>query len=40
LSSEQDAIDVENASDYHEMVGNLATFEPDRIKILMDMKVI
>src|ERR1700733_2398813 len=40
LSSERDAIDVENATDYREMVANLANFEPDKIKILMDMKVI
>jgi hypothetical protein len=40
LSSERDAIDVENASDYHEMVSNLANFEPDKIKILVDMKAI
>jgi hypothetical protein len=40
LFSERDAIDVENATDYCEMVANLAKSEPDKIKILMDMKAI
>jgi hypothetical protein len=40
LSSERDAIDVENANDYYEMVINLANSEPDKIKILMNMKAI
>jgi hypothetical protein len=40
LSSERDAIDVENANDYCEMVANLANSEPDKIKILVDMKMI
>jgi hypothetical protein len=40
LFSERDAIDVENANDYHEMVANLANSEPDKIKILVDMKAI
>ena len=39
-SSERDAIDVENVNDYREMVANLAESEPDKIKILVDMKVI
>ncbi|KAF8503814.1 hypothetical protein F5888DRAFT_1800103 [Russula emetica] len=38
--NERDAIDVENANDYCEMVANLTNSEPDKIKILMDMKVI
>jgi hypothetical protein len=40
LFSERDAIDVENAKDYGEMVANLASLEPDKIKILVDMKTI
>ena len=40
LFSERDAIDVENTNDYCEMVTNLAKSEPDKIKILVDMKVI
>jgi hypothetical protein len=40
LSSECDAIDVENANDYCEMVANLASSEPDKVKILVDIKVI
>jgi hypothetical protein len=40
LFSERDAIDVENANDYCEMVANLAKYEPDKIKILVDMKAI
>jgi len=40
LSSERDAIDVENANDYRKMVTNLAKSQPDKIKILVDMKVI
>jgi hypothetical protein len=39
-SSERDAIDVENVNDYRKMVANLAESEPDKIKILVDMKVI
>jgi hypothetical protein len=40
LSSERDAIDIENGNDYREMVGNLAKSEPDKVKILVDMKAI
>jgi hypothetical protein len=40
LFSERDAIDVENVNDYCEMVANLGNAEPDKIKILVDMKVI
>ena len=40
LLSRQDAIDVENADNYHEMVTNLANLNPDKIKIMVDMKVI
>jgi hypothetical protein len=40
LSSERDAIDVENGNDYRKMVGNLAKSEPDKVKILVDMKAI
>ena len=40
LFSERDAVDVENANDYCEMVANLAGSEPDRIKVLVDMKTI
>ena len=40
LLSEWDAIDVENADDYHEMVTNPANLDPDKIKIMVDMKVI
>jgi hypothetical protein len=39
-SSERDAVDVENATDYCEMVANLAKSGPDKIKILMDIKTI
>jgi hypothetical protein len=40
LSRERDTVDVENATDYREMVANLAKSEPDKIKILMDIKTI
>ena len=38
LFCEQDTVDVENANNYYEMVANLAGSEPDRIKVLVDMK--
>ena len=40
MFSKRDAIDVENANDYCEMVANLAKYEPDKIKILVDIKAI
>ena len=40
LLSKRDTIDVENANDYREMVANLANLDPDKIKIMVDMKVI
>ena len=40
LFCEQDTVDIENANDYYEMVANLAGSEPDRIKVLVDMKTI
>ena len=40
LFSERDAVDVENANDYCEMVANLAGSEPDKFKVLVDMETI
>jgi hypothetical protein len=38
--SEQDPIDIENATDYCGMVANLANFLLNKVNILMDIKVI